>query len=360
MGPNAINTINYRELINNSPEGLIRASAPCRLDMGGTLDIPSLHFALQHHDPLTVNLAIDLRTQIAIRPYTPGAIKVSSRGFEPAIFQPSAVPYQHPLGLIFAVAAYFSADGIDIHIDSPSPPKSGLGGSSVAAVALVAAFMSMVGQAEHEPYDRKGIAMIAQAIEAAINGVPCGFQDQLAATYGGIHAWHWKMEKGQTKFKRVPIMKSRKYFEFAAHILAAYTGVTHVSNDINGQWVRQFLDGTNRDRWIEIIHYVNRFSDALSNGDIIKAVDAMNSEVDLRKNLTPDVINGFGQDLVAAARKEECGARFTGAGGGGCIWAIGPADRIAGLKQVWQKMIATEPNALLMDHGIDDHGVVVG
>lgn len=360
MGNNANNSMDFRELIKNTPAGVVEASAPCRLDMGGTLDIPTFHFALQDHQPLTVNLALDLRTKVSLMAYTPGYIKVSSRGFESAIFRSDMTPFNHPMGLIFAVAAHFGADGIHIHIDSPSPPRSGLGGSSVAAVALVAAFISLEKKTDHQLSDRHSIAMIAHSIEAAINGVPCGFQDQLAATYGGVHVWHWIMEQGRTGIKRTPLISRGEYPQLATQILVAFTGVIHVSNDINGKWVRQFLDGSHRECWVEIILCVDQFSNALYSGDIPKAVDAINAEVDIRKKLTPEVVSGMGQVLVDAARQEGCGARFTGAGGGGCIWAIGLADRVEGLRQVWQKLMTTQPKAHLMDHGIDERGVVVG
>ena len=66
----------------------VTASAPCRLDMGGTLDIPTIHFSLQSYQPTTVNLAINLRSQVRLNPYTSGLIKVSSRGFDSATFEP--------------------------------------------------------------------------------------------------------------------------------------------------------------------------------------------------------------------------------------------------------------------------------
>jgi D-glycero-alpha-D-manno-heptose-7-phosphate kinase len=70
----------------------IEASAPCRIDMAGTLDLATFFYPLQYFDPCTVNLAIDLRTHVRLLPYRQGWIKVSSRGFESAAF-PSGHTY---------------------------------------------------------------------------------------------------------------------------------------------------------------------------------------------------------------------------------------------------------------------------
>ena len=105
----------------------VTASAPCRIDMGGTLDISTFHLPLQRVAPCTVNMAIALRTQVELLPYAQGQVKVSSRGFESAVFPKRRAPFVHPLGLMFAIAAFYDADGGHIRIDSASPPRSALG-----------------------------------------------------------------------------------------------------------------------------------------------------------------------------------------------------------------------------------------
>ena len=131
----------FRKILESEP---IEASAPCRIDMGGTLDISTFSYPLRYLAPCTFNIALGLRTRVRLQSYSRGRIKVSSRGFKDAQFSADAAPFDHPLGLMFATAAYFNARGIHIDIDSQSPPRSALGGSSVAAVALVAAFSKLM------------------------------------------------------------------------------------------------------------------------------------------------------------------------------------------------------------------------
>ena len=45
----------------------------------------------------------------------------------------------------------------------------------------------------------------------------------------------------------------------------------------------------------------------------------MQAETALRVEMTPQVFDGMGHQLAHAAAAEHCGARFTGAGGGGVM-----------------------------------------
>ena len=125
---------NIGPLLDRHP---IDASAPCRIDFGGTLDISSFHYPLRHLAPSTVNIALDRRTAVNLRPITGNRIQVSSAGFADAVFNPSDAPYDHPLGLMFAVADYFGARGVHIHIHSSSPPKSGVLAGSAALCSRI-------------------------------------------------------------------------------------------------------------------------------------------------------------------------------------------------------------------------------
>jgi D-glycero-alpha-D-manno-heptose-7-phosphate kinase len=76
----------------------IEASAPCRIDMGGTLDIPIFYYPLRHLSPCTFNIALEHRTRVRLLPYTRDVVKISSGGFEDAEFPLGSAPFNHPLG----------------------------------------------------------------------------------------------------------------------------------------------------------------------------------------------------------------------------------------------------------------------
>ncbi len=338
----------------------IVASAPCRIDMGGTLDIATFSYPLRRLAPCTFNIALRLRTRVRLLPFTRGKIKISSRGFKDACFAADAAPFDHPLGLMFATAAYFNASGIHIDIESQSPPRSALGGSSVAAVALYAALSKLSStDFSTDRLDRRAIALAVHQIEQSSAGVPCGIQDQLAAAYGGVNIWHWLADAKQRVYKRQCAVRQKRHHSLERRILVAYCGKPHISKDVNGLWIRRFLSGDHRNLWAEIILCTRKFSAAIANGDYQQAVIQMNRETSIRRTLTPDVLDNIGEKLVHAARESNCGARCTGAGGGGCLWAVGEIENIDRLRPLWEKTLSTAAAARLLDVQIDSKGLVL-
>jgi D-glycero-alpha-D-manno-heptose-7-phosphate kinase len=337
---------------------IIETSAPCRIDMGGTLDISTFYYPLRHYSPCTFNIAVALRTRVRLLPFKQGWVRVSLVGFEDAAFPIETVPFRHPLGLMFAAAAYFQAEGTHIQIESASPVRSALGGSSVAAVALITALSRAWAKAGRQELARQRAALLAHALEQSVAGVPCGLQDQLAAAFGGVNAWYWTGQASGPAYKRRAIVSRSAFRRLEQNLLLAYCGIPHVSKDINGTWVGQFLAGEFRSQWEKIVELTHAFVDHLSQGDLAAAGRAMNRETAIRQQMTPEVLDEIGLPLAQAAQSAGCGARFTGAGGGGCIWALGNAENIEHLKPRWEEILSVRPEAGLLELTIDPHGVL--
>ena len=337
---------------------IIEASAPCRIDMGGTVDIGAFHYPLRHLKPCTFNIALSMRTRVVLGPHTPGRVKVSSAGFDSADFDLMEAPFNHPLGLMFSIAAFFRAEGVHIMIDSSSPPRSSLGGSSTAAVALIAALsMAEAGALGKKLLSRRDIALLAWRLESSVAGVPCGLQDQLAAAYGGVHLWRW--HAGQhPPFGREPLFRASEYRMLEKNMLLAYCGAPHASRDVNSRWVEQFVAGKSRSDWAEVVIFTQKFVEALKNKDFKTAGGMMNREMEIRSRLTPEVLDETGRQLAATGTACKCGVRIAGAGGGGCVWALGEPADVARLKDKWEKLLAPCKDARMLDFLIDSKGVV--
>jgi len=261
---------------------------------------------------------------------------------------------------MFAIAAYFRAEGVHIIIDSSSPPRSALGGSSAAAVALVTAFLAVSEKMAITPKLRKKVALLSHALEESVAGVPCGRQDQLAAAFGGVNAWYWQTGNEGPPFIKKTIVNKVDFKRLEKHLLLAYCGNPHESKNINGMWISQFLSGKYRRFWTEIVTNTKKFIDAIGVKNYKKASAAMNKEIVIRKKMTPGVLDDMGEKLVDSAVNNNCGARFTGAGGGGCIWALGEIDDIDKLKVIWKESLATRKGACLLDVKIDSKGLEIG
>ena len=141
--------------------------------------------------------------------------------------------------------------------------------------------------------------------------------------------------------------------------IVAYCGVPHVSADVNGRWVKQFLAGKYRPEWGEIVACTKNFIDSLREHNYKGASELMNQETLIRMKMTPDVLDDMGKKLAEAATRNQCGARFTGAGGGGCVWAIGEKDDIEQLKSIWQDILREREDACLLEPQINSTGLMV-
>ena len=347
----------FQRILERKP---IEASAPCRIDMGGTLDIRTFYYPLRYLNPCTFNIAVALRTRVRLLPYHNNRIKISSKGFESAEFAIDQAPFAHPLGLMFAIAAYFNARNIHVEIESPSPPRSALGGSSAAAVALIAAFVKLLGLATSSKLlSRAQIAVLAHGLEESVAGVLCGFQDQLAAIYGGVNAWIWPTSIQSPPFRKKVVLQKRWHKDLERHLLLAYCGKPHESKDINSRWVQQFLAGKFRHLWSEIVLCTRQFVASVAKRNYLRAAELMNRETTIRQKMTPDVLDEIGIQLMEAAVVHSCGARFTGAGGGGCVWALGDVKHIDSLRPLWEEILSSGNEGFLLDLKVDSQGVAV-
>ena len=340
----------------------IKVSVPCRVDLGGTLDISTFYLPLNSLSPSSFNIAIDMRTYVTLSAFKKGHVKISSKGFDQAQFPAFKAPFDHPMGLMFALADYFNVDGVHIQIESSSPPRSALGGSSAAAVAIVAAFLYADNLANgidvKNNIDAEKAAWIAHYIESSVAGVPCGMQDQLAAAFGGVNQWFWKLEQGRPSFKQKPLLnKDKDIIKLNESILVAYCGIPHVSSEVNKKWVNQFICGENRDKFEKIVKLTDLFVEALQDHDFSLAGKYMNQETEIRLEMTPQVLDSVGKQLFRKALEMNVGARFTGAGGGGCVWAIGNKENIKDLKVEFNKLLKNEKQAKILDTAIDSEGI---
>ena len=145
-----------KELLEEDP---IEASAPCRVDAGGTWDIKALALPMERIEPATLNVALDLRTHVRLASLKEGWVGVASEGFSRAERYPmDRLPFNSVFGLFFAAVSHFGFHGLQVNIRSDSPVKSALGGSSTALVALLKALSKLgegLGLSQQEAHNHR-------------------------------------------------------------------------------------------------------------------------------------------------------------------------------------------------------------
>lgn len=305
-------------------------------------------------------MALDLRTEIVLSPFDEGRVGVRSEGFsqeEKHSFD--NLPFHSTFGLFFSAISYFGFHGLMIDIRSDSPIKSALGGSSTAIIALLKGlsklFAALSGKKGLTGQD---ILHLGYHLEDGISGGNCGIQDQAAAVYGGVNKWIWNYGHRRALFHRESLLNRGGQRELSKRILVAYSGTSHSSSDINQSWIKNFLTGVTRSGWIAVNTIVKKFGQAVKEQNWEMAVSLLKNEMAIRREITPDALIKLTESLIDQAEEAGCAARFTGAGGGGSVWALGEPNRLIKLRNAWNTTLAAIPDGKILDCSIDATGVI--
>ena len=336
----------------------VEASAPCRVDSGGTWDIKALALPFEAIQPTTVNIALTLRTSAVLYPYKEGKVKISSIGFaQPEIFSIDRLPLDSPFGLFFTAISFFGFHGLEVRINSKSPVRSALGGSSTAIVALIKALSKVAVSLGNKGCTKKEILHLAYHLEDGISGGNCGIQDQAAAVYGGVHQWEWRYGNRTAPLQKNSLLDGEGRKRLSKRLLVAYSGKSHTSSLTNHQWIKDFLSGKTRPGWVKANEIVRQFGEAVKAWEWNRAASLLREEMSIRREITPEALTPFTKKLIEEAEDVGCGARFAGAGAGGSLWAVGKIEKIGQLKGRWGTTLAQVNGAKILDCKIDPAGV---
>jgi D-glycero-alpha-D-manno-heptose-7-phosphate kinase len=338
----------------------ITASAPCRIDAGGTWDIKVMALPFERYRPVTFNIALDLRTTVTLLPYKAGRIKITSEGFSEGMeCNSNDIKLTGPFSIFFAAVNYFGFSGLEVRINSESPVKSALGGSSTALTSLIKALAKLdrlMGAKRN--FSRRDILTLGYHLEDGISGGNCGMQDQAAAVYGGVNGWYWNYSNSKSPVIREGLLNREGIRMLSGRILVAYSGIWHVSLTTNRAWLDNFLKGKTRDGWINANDIVKELISAVKAMKWHETVRCIREEMRIRRKITPDALIPETYNLIKDAERLGCGARFAGAGAGGSVWAIGAPDDIIKLKKRWEKGLAKIKGACILPCAVDPNGVM--
>jgi len=336
----------------------IEASAPCRVDSGGTWDIKAMALPLEGIGPVTINVALNLRTSVVLSPFEEGRVKISSQGFPKSeVFYKDQMPFDSPFGRFFATVSYFGYQGLAINIQSQSPVKSALGGSSTALIPLIKALSKASVMLGKKGLSRREILHLGYHLEDGISGGNCGLQDQAAAVYGGVNQWKWHYGNRSAPFERTSLLDRDGQRQLSNRLLVAYSGKSHVSARTNRRWIKDFLSGATRADWVLANKIVHHLALAIKEKDWGQAAELLRKEMALRRRITPEALIPITAELVDQAESVGCGARFAGAGEGGCLWALGHKEKIKGLKSIWGETLEPVRSARVLDCLVEPDGV---
>lgn len=92
---------------------------------------------------------------------------------------------------------------------------------------------------------------------------------------------------------------------------------------------------------------------ALNKGDIKTMKKCLNKEEELRRDFLKYRIPAASSRIISIARNNDCGIKFVGGGGGGCLWILGEEQKIIKIKE----KISHLKTAKILPFNLDHKGV---
>jgi len=177
-----------------------------------------------------------------------------------------------------------------VRINSKSPVRSALGGSSTAIVALIKALSKVAVSLGNKGCTKKEILHLAYHLEDGISGGNCGIQDQAAAVYGGVHQWEWRYGNRTAPLQKNSLLDGEGRKRLSKRLLVAYSGKSHTSSLTNHQWIKDFLSGKTRPGWVKANEIVRQFGEAVKAWEWNRAASLLREEMSIRREITPEAL----------------------------------------------------------------------
>lgn len=209
-----------------------------------------------------------------------------------------------------------------ITYEADLPARSGLGTSSSFAVGMLNAFHCMKGAYA----SKERLAKEAIHLERDLCAESGGWQDQIAAAYGGLN----RIDFSSDSFTVRPIiMSNERKLELESNLMMFFTGFTRFSSD-----VQKAYDSANKaTRLKELLALVDKAEAILADkeGSLSEFGRLLDRTWKLKRDMGSSVSNDSIDDLYRSAMNAGAtGGKLLGAGGGGfLVFYVEPDARIS-------------------------------
>jgi len=247
-----------------------------------------------------------------------------------------------------------AASGATISTWTDIPASSGLAGSSVLVLAVLAA-LRVFYELDARRYNDYTLAEIAQRAEELEMGVVCGFADRYVPLLGDIaylnyHGKLWHAPLGEEPYVTYEKLGERVP---AIQFCVATTGVRRDSGAVHAPMRARYLEERRRGKGA-MLDLARRLGEtawrakiALLAGDL----EAFGDQITRNQEIIDAMMHACGFEggagtevraLIAASRDAGAlGAKLTGAGGGGAIFALPVPGRESALADALRRAATT-------------------
>ncbi|MSS59524.1 kinase [Erysipelotrichaceae bacterium Oil+RF-744-GAM-WT-6] len=223
---------------------------------------------------------------------------------------------------------------IRLTYEADLPARSGLGTSSSFAVGMLNAFYALKGKYA----DKKKLADEAIHLERDLCAEAGGWQDQIAASFGGFNCINFNKD-GTYDVLPVIISPERKK-QLDDNLLMFFTGFTRFSSDVQKSNEKGYHDKTRQ--LLEMLELVDEAEDVLVNKS--RVLDDFGRLLDhtwkLKRQtggaITTDSIDALYQRGIDAGA---LGGKLLGAGGGGFLVFYVTPDKQQAVKEAMKELL---------------------
>jgi D-glycero-alpha-D-manno-heptose-7-phosphate kinase len=293
---------------------MIITRVPFRVSFfGGGTDIPVW---FERHGGAVLSTTIDKYCYVTARPLPPFFDHRARLSYSRIELVNTLEEIQHPL--IRAVLERFGRMDIEIHYDADLPAWSGLGTSSAFGVGLVGALAGLEGRM----LSKRDLAIEAIRLERHVLKEPGGYQDQVAAAYGGINQIRFDTDGG---FEVHPVLlPPERLAVLQRSLLLCYIPKTRKSGDVSPA---ANYKPEKSDHLLEFLHAsVDTAMEIITEGEMRDLGELMH-QTWFRKRQLPGTTNSMIDDAYQAARDAGAtGGKILGAGAGGFMLLFCPEE----------------------------------
>ena len=283
--------------------------APTRIDFGGGwTDVPPYDV---EQGGFVCNVAISRYATVQVSPLA-----------EASAAAELVVQRDGDRALLAAVVRRYGVRGARLTLTNDFPVAAGLGGSSAAGVAAIAAALKW----RNETRSRSEIAEASRELEVLEMGIPGGRQDHYAAAHGGALGLHFRKWIGVE-----PITLGAKTLEeLPRRCVVMYTGESRISANTITAVMSSYREASSQVRAA-----LQRMRDlaldmvpALASGDLDTLGRLVGEQWTFQRSLDPAIPTPLIDRMIDTAMKNGAiGSKALGASGGGCVLMIAATGR---------------------------------
>lgn len=370
-----------------------RLTIPARINvLGNPADANEGDFA-------TLSLAVDLRAGATVEPAQGLVLEMlQSSGGDPVVVKRQAfgvddlpLPYGGSLDLVkgainrlHAFSSEFRAKadshGARISTWTDVPPQSGLGGSSLLVLLALAGLRELysLNRRVHNDYI---LAELTQRVESSELGITCGFADRYVPLFGGIAYLDYRGKLHHQEIGQEPLATYERLDAWVEDLplVMISSGIGRDSGDVHGRMRPRYLE--EHEDWMRrggepppMVRFMTAAWETAWQGKIALLAGDLESFGALM-NENHRLVNemmlycgfsdgaGWANNLLidAALANGAFGAKLTGAGSGGSVFALVPPGREGMLMDTWQQTAAQQglTTAQIYRPRISQQGLVV-